>query len=61
MLELAEEVKDYYAEKMSGLLEAKRVVEVAPDLWITWGSAVHHAKCKAEECKAMAKITQSWP
>jgi len=30
MLEMAEEVKDYYAEKMSGLLEAKKVVEVAP-------------------------------
>ena len=39
---------------MGSLLEVEKVVEVAPDLWITLGWAVHHMKCKA-----MAVITQS--
>ena len=38
---------------------AGRVVEVAPHLRITCGSALHHARFKAEEYRAMAKIAQS--
>jgi len=52
MLEIAEE----HAKLMSGLLEAETILEVTPDLWITRGLAVHHAKFRAEECKAMAEI-----
>jgi len=55
MLEMAEEAGGY-DEKMDSLLKAEKVVEVAPDVWIMWGIAVHHVRCEAEENKAMAGI-----
>jgi len=53
MLEMAGEAESY-AGKRDSFLEAGKVVEVAPDLWITWVAAIHYARCKAEEYKAMA-------
>jgi len=43
---------------MESLLEAGKVVEVASHLRITRGSAVHHARFKAEEYIAMAEIAR---
>jgi hypothetical protein len=57
MLGIAEEVQRY-AEEIESLLEAGRVVEVSPQLRIMWGLAVYHARFKAEEYRAMAKIAQ---
>jgi len=54
---IAEEAKRY-AEKMESLLEAGKVVEVAPHLRIMWGSAVHHARFKADEYRVMAERAQ---
>ena len=39
-------------------MEGGKVVEVAPDLRITWGLAIHHARFKAEEYRAMSEIAQ---
>jgi len=57
MLEIAEKA-ERYAEEMGSLREVEEIAEVNPQFWITWGSAVYHARVKAEEYMAAAEIAQ---